>query len=101
MIVLDARDIKIDLGSYVRYIDTGTVGKVIDFKNEEDVPWIKLEKTNLWYVANLVEVLDPKDLEIKDSPSEDDKKLDIEAIKEKKDKYENMELASNVAEGGG
>ena len=101
MIVLDARDIKIDLGSYVRYIDTGTVGKVIDFKNEEDVPWIKLEKTNLWYVANLVEVLDPKDLEIKDSPSEDDKKLDIEAIKDKKDKYENMELASKVAEGGG
>ena len=44
----DARDKEIALDSYVRYVDTGTIGKVIDVKtNDEGIDWVKIDKTNL------------------------------------------------------
>ena len=100
--VLDARDIEIAIGSYVRYVDTGTVGKVLDTKTENDVDWVKLDKTSLWYRANLVELLDEKD--IKKSTFFDDRgdeELDVEAMKEKASALEDMQMDSSVAEGGG
>ena len=96
----DARDIKIDVDDYVRYVDTGTVGKIIDIKTEDNIEWIKLDKTNLWYRSKLVELLDEKDLKKKHDFSDDDE-IDIEALKEKTLDLENIELDSNVAEGGG
>ena len=35
--VFDARGLEIALDSYVRYVDTGTIGKVLDFKTEDDI----------------------------------------------------------------
>ena len=100
--VFDARDVEIPLNSYVRYVDTGTIGKVLDVKTEKGIEWVKLDKTNLWYRANLVELLDEKD--IKKSTfydNDDDGELDVEAMKEKAMSLEDIELDSNVAEGGG
>ena len=97
----DARDIEINIDDYVRYVDTGTVGKVIDVKTEDDIEWVKIDKTNLWYRSKLVELLDEKDLKNQDDFSDDDDEIDIEAIKEKTLDLENIELDSNVAEGGG
>lgn len=97
---LDARDIEITLDSHVRYVDTGTVGKVLDIKTTDGVDWVKIDKTNLWYRAKLVELLDDKDL--KDKSNDDgDNELDVEALKEKASKLENMQMDSSVAEGGG
>jgi len=100
--VFDARDVEIPLNSYVRYVDTGTIGKVLDVKTEKGIEWVKLDKTNLWYRANLVELLDKKD--IKKSTfydKDDDGEIDVEAMKEKAMSLEDIELDSNVAEGGG
>lgn len=100
--VLDARDIEIPLDSYVRYVDTGTIGKVVDERTQEGVDWVKIDKTNMWYRAKLVELLDEKD--IKKSTyydKEDDGEVDIETMKEKARALEDIELDSNVAEGGG
>lgn len=97
----DARDIEINIDDYVRYVDTGTVGKIIDVKTEDDIEWVKIDKTNLWYRSKLVELLDEKDLKNQDDFSDDDDEIDIEAIKEKTLDLENIELDSNVAEGGG
>ena len=100
--VLDARDIEITLDSHVRYVDTGTVGKVVDVKTEDHADWVKLDKTGLWYRSKLVELLDEKD--IKDSSfydKESDGEIDIDAMKEKARALEDIELDSNVAEGGG
>ena len=100
--VFDARGLEIDLDSHVRYVDTGTMGKVVDVKTRNDVGWVKLDKTNLWYRSNLVELLDDKD--IKKSTyydNEGDEDLDIEALKEKATALEDMEMDSSVAEGGG
>ena len=100
--VFDARGLEITLDSHVRYVDTGTIGKVLDVKTQNDVGWVKIDKTDLWYRSNLVELLDEKD--IKKSTyydNEGDGELDIEAMKEKATRFEDMQMDSNVAEGGG
>ena len=98
--VLDARDIEIPLGSYVRYVDTGTIGKVTDTRTKDGADWVLVDKTNMWYRSKLVELLDEKDLK-KTDDSRDDDEIDIETLKEKALDLENIELDSNVAEGGG
>jgi hypothetical protein len=97
---LDARDKEIALDSHVRYVDTGTIGKVIDIKTQDGADWVKIDKTNLWYRSNLVELLDEKDLK-KGFDDAGKGELDVEALKEKAEKLENMQMDSSVAEGGG
>ena len=100
--VFDARGIELTLDSYVRYVDTGTIGKIVDVKTVDDVGWVKLDKTNLWYRSNLVELLDQKDIKKSTFYDEkDDEELDVDAMKEKASALEDIELDSNVAEGGG
>nr|WP_019268399.1 DUF2098 family protein [Methanobrevibacter smithii] len=77
--IVDARNKEITLGSHVRYVDTGTIGKVTDSKIENDTSWVKIDKTNLWYLANKLELLNDEDLKTNDYPQ--DKDIDIEAIK--------------------
>lgn len=98
--VFDAREKELAVGNQVRYVDTGTIGEITDLKTENGVDWVLLDKTDLWYKANLVELLDEKDLK-KKSVYDDDDEIDIESLKEKALDLENIELDSNVAEGGG
>lgn len=98
--VLDAREKEITLGDYVRYVDTGTIGEVIDTRTKEGIDWVKIEKTNLWYRSKLVELLDKKDLKNKSRDDGDDE-IDIDALKKQSLDFENMQMDSNVAEGGG
>ncbi|KZX13570.1 DUF2098 domain-containing protein [Methanobrevibacter oralis] len=97
--VLDAREKEITMESHVRYVDTGTIGKVVDVKTEDGIDWVKIGKTDLWYRSSLLELLDEKDLKTKHDSNDDE--MDIEALKEKALDLENVELDSNVAEGGG
>lgn len=100
--VFDARDIELTLDSYVRYVDTGTIGKIVDLKTENGIGWVKFDKTNLWYRANLVELLDEKDIKKSTFFEErDDDDFDVEAMKEKASSLEDMQMDSSVAEGGG
>ena len=97
--VLDARDKEIALGNHVRYVDTGTIGEVIDIKTKDGIDWVRIKKTELWYRSKLVELLDEKDL--KKSLDDGDDEIDIEALKEKALDFENYDMDSSVAEGGG
>ena len=97
--VVDARDLEITLDSNVRYVDTGTIGKVLDLKVENEVGWVKLDKTELWYRANHVELLDEKD--IKKSRWGDNNEVDIEDLKEKALEFNDFELATDAGNGGG
>ena len=92
--VLDARDKEITLGDHVRYVDTGTIGEVIDTRTKEGIDWVKIEKTNLWYRSKLVELLD-------ESSDDGDDEIDIDSLKKQSLDFENMQMDSNVAEGGG
>ncbi len=97
--VVDARDLEITLDSHVRYVDTGTIGKVLDLKVENEVGWVKLDKTELWYRANHVELLDEKD--IKKSRWGKNNEVDIEDLKEKALDFNDLELATDAGNGGG
>ena len=100
--VFDARGLEIALDSYARYVDTGTIGKVVDVKTQDGIEWVKLDKTELWYRSNLVELLDEKDIKkSKFYDERDDEDIDIEAMKEKASALEDMQMDSSVAEGGG
>ena len=102
MNVFDAREIPIEVGSFVRYSRTGTISEVIAIEEIDNRNWIKLAKTELLYSPEFLEVLDEKDF---DSDAVDFKdrevEVDVEDIKDFRDDFENMELSSNVAEGGG
>lgn len=102
MNVSDAREIPIEVGSFVRYSRTGTISEVIAIEEIDNKFWIKLAKTELLYSPEFLEVLDEKDF---DSDAVDFKdrevEVDVEDIKDFRDDFENMELSSNVAEGGG
>lgn len=98
--VLDARDKEIALGDHVRYVDTGTIGEVIDIKTKDGIDWVRIKKTELWYRSKLVELLDDKDLK-KESFDDGDDEIDIDALKKQSLDFENMQMDSNVAEGGG
>ena len=95
----DARDKEISIDDFVRYVDTGTMGKVLDIKTEDEIDWVLIDKTDLWYKSKLVEVLDEKDVKVKFTPS--GREIDVEELKEKAAKLENMQMDSSVAEGGG
>ena len=97
--VVDARDLEITLDSHVRYVDTGTIGKVLDLKVENEVGWVKLDKTELWYRANHVGLLDEKD--IKKSRWGENNDVDIEDLKEKALDFNDLELAADAGNGGG
>ena len=102
MNVFDAREIPIEIGSFVRYSRTGTISEVLAIEEIDNKNWIKLAKTDLLYSPDFLEVLDEKDF---DSDAVDFKdrevEVDVEDIKDFRDDFENMELSSNVAEGGG
>ena len=97
--VCDARGLEITLDSHVRYVDTGTMGKVVDVKADDGMGWVKLDKTELWYCSNCVELLDEKD--IKKGFWADNKKVDIEDLKENKINFEEMEISQDACNGGG
>jgi hypothetical protein len=99
--VLDAREKEIAIDSYVRYVDTGTIGKVVEVKTSSDIDWVRIDKTDLWYRANLVELLDEKDIKKSSFFDKDNDELDVEDLKEKAGSLEDMEMDSSVAEGGG
>ncbi|MBE6500299.1 MAG: DUF2098 domain-containing protein [Methanobrevibacter thaueri] len=99
--VLDARGLEIPLNSHVRYVDTGTIGEVVNIKTQSGSDWVKLDKTNLWYRSNLVELLDEKDIKKSNFFEDREEELDVEAMKEKASSLEDMEMDSSVAEGGG
>ena len=99
--VLDAREKEIAIDSYVIYVDTGTIGKVVEVKTSSDIEWVRIDKTDLWYRANLVELLDEKDIKKSSFFDKDNDELDVEDLKEKAGSLEDMEMDSSVAEGGG
>lgn len=85
-------------GSYVVYAGTGTIGKVVDLKTENESIWAKIDSTDLWYNSSYLQAIDnieEKELERK---SKDIK----EKIKERKKLVgEDIDMSSELCDGGG
>jgi hypothetical protein len=123
MEALDIRGKLINIGSFVRYSETGTIGNVSEItdnlslnnsygtknSNHEnygdnnhynDEYWIKIDKTGLWYLSSILEVISKYDA--KHSRFDNLKKETIKnELKDTKDDFENMQMSSSVGEGGG
>ncbi|MDG6243397.1 MAG: DUF2098 domain-containing protein [Methanolobus sp.] len=50
------------IGSLVRYINTGSVGKVTDIMEEEDGIWVMMDSTGLYYKPQTLIIADPSEL---------------------------------------
>ncbi|MCL2115753.1 MAG: DUF2098 domain-containing protein [Methanobrevibacter sp.] len=99
MTIKDARGKEIEIGSYIRYTGTGTIGKIVDIKRENEEEWLKLEKIDLWYSADFVEVVDENSTKNSNDDPRDNTVIDN--IKDLKDDFEDIDLVSGGAEGGG
>jgi len=101
MEIKDARGKTIEIGSYIRYTGTGTVGKVVDVKIDEDddLKWVKLEKPNIWYSNDVVEIINEKDVKTKYSHIE--RENEIDDLKDIGNDFTEASLTSGGAEGGG
>lgn len=63
--IIEAFDIggsPILIGSVVRYVNTGTVGKVIDIKEDDEGIWVMLDKTGLYYKPETLVIADASEL---------------------------------------
>jgi len=91
----------LNVGDYARYKNTGTVGKVLEVKQEAGVEWILLDTYNLYYDATTLEpgsVLEYKTFSVKERIGGLTVE-DIEAMKEEIAKVERY--GSITASGGG
>ncbi|MDI6643921.1 MAG: DUF2098 family protein [Methanobacteriaceae archaeon] len=60
MNVLDIRNKKIKVGSKVKYLGTNTHGTVEEICLKNNVYWVMIDSTNLYYLPNHLEVINYK-----------------------------------------
>ncbi len=98
MEVSDSCGAPISKGSYVIYTGTGTIGKVVDLKTENESIWAKIEGTDLWYKSNYLQAIDKiEEKEIK-RKSKDIK----EKLKERKKLVgDDIDMSTELCDGGG
>jgi hypothetical protein len=90
-----------NVGDYAKYRNTGTVGKVLEVKQEAGVEWILLDTFNLFYDSSLLEAaqaVEYKSYSVKERTVGMSVE-DIEAMKEEIAKVERY--GSITASGGG
>ncbi|MFP4655102.1 MAG: DUF2098 domain-containing protein [Methanohalobium sp.] len=67
--VTDINGSPIEIGTNVGYINTGTVGKVTDIKEDEDGLWVLIDKKELYYKPELLEITETISRRIKEKPT--------------------------------
>lgn len=94
---VDRNEKPITIGDAVKYINSDTISRVADIKEKEDGTWVLLEKTNLWYKEDTLELTD---IEIKGKKEK--KEFKLEDIKEKLENDEKIDLSvfGSMSSGG-
>ncbi|MDD3041780.1 MAG: DUF2098 family protein [Methanosarcinaceae archaeon] len=87
----------IKTGDVVKYLNSDTISRVAAIEKKEDGIWVLLEKTNLWYRG---EILELTDAEIKEKKEK--KELKAEDIKEKLEREKDIDLSvfGSMSSGG-
>ncbi|MDY0387677.1 MAG: DUF2098 domain-containing protein [Methanolobus sp.] len=100
--VIEALDVDgnpIIIGSVIRYLNTGTVGRVLELKEDEDGVWVLMDTTDLYYKPETLVLADASEI-IKE-------KIERVSVKDAKsylDNYSNMaEMDTDIGQvtGGG
>lgn len=86
-------------GSYVIYNGTGTIGKVVDIKTQDNGIWAKIEDTDLWYKSDYLQAIEKIDEKGLKKESREDLK---EKLKNRKKLVgEDIDMSSELCDGGG
>ena len=96
----DIRGENIDVGAFIRYTGTGTISKVVELKEEDNIQWAKLDEPALWYAVDSLEVVNEKDIIDVDTIDKDT----LEKVKDIKEGYDELNANLNDiqgCEGGG
>lgn len=97
---LDSCGKPIEKGSYVMYGGTGTIGKIVDIKNEKDESWIKVDSTELWYNSNYVQAINKADeAKIVSRLKKEDAAEKVKKMK--KGSLEDVDMSTELCDGGG
>lgn len=94
-------------GLHVRYNRTGSAGEVLDVKTDAEGTWAKMDTTDLWYNSQFLEVVDKKDYErikLKEAQRAQKQKEAKEKVKKAismKKKLEDIDMSSELCDGGG
>jgi hypothetical protein len=89
-----------NIGDYARYKNTGTVGKVLEVKQEAGVEWILLDTFNLYYDSTTLE----PGLEVEyktSSVKERTTGLTVEDIEAMKEEISKVERYGSITTSGG
>jgi hypothetical protein len=106
MEVEDAHGKNILKGSNVRYTGTGSAGEVLDVKEDLEGTWAKMDTTNLWYKSQFLELIDQREYlrikrkqkQLKELKEKEDK---VEKAVKLKKKLEDVDMSSELCDGGG
>lgn len=102
MEVADGRGKNILKGSHVRYTETGSAGEVLDLKEDEEGTWVQIDTTKLWYNSEFLELINQREYDRiigrKRQISEKDK---VEKAVSLKKKLEDVDMSSELCDGGG
>lgn len=103
MEVADARGKHILKGSHVRYTGTGSAGEVMDIKAGAEGTWAKIDTTDLWYNSHYLELIDQREFErIKSKEKRlKSREEDIKKAVRLKKKLEEVDMSSELCDGGG
>jgi len=109
MEIKDALGKPISMGFYVRYSGTGSAGTVIDLKSDETGSWAKIDTTELWYQSQYLEIIDKakyENLNHEKTPEPEETSTELERThkkleKAKKIKLDDIDMSSELCDGGG
>ena len=89
-----------NVGDYARYKNTGTVGKVLEVKQEAGVEWILLDTFNLYYDATTLEPGSESEYKTS-SVKERTTGLTVEDIEAMKEEIAKVERYGSITASGG
>ena len=111
MDVEDIRGKPIHKGVHVRYTGTGSAGEVVDFRTDDKGTWVLLDTTDLWYKNQSLEVIGETEYSKmknhtvfkseKEQENANSKESVHDKIKKAKSKLEEVDMSSELCDGGG
>lgn len=102
MEVADARGKNILKGSHVRYTGTGSAGEVLNLKEDEEGTWAQIDTTKLWYNSEFLELINQREYDrIKGRKKQISEKDKVEKAVSLKNKLEDVDMSSELCDGGG
>lgn len=88
-------------GDVVKYKPTSTVGKVVDVKEMDGKIWVKLDKTNLYYVADTIEPADPSEYKIVSFKEKETKFKGTASVEDLNKMEKEVDITEMMPSGGG